>query len=586
MPQASRPPWVPIVLLIAVGSCTVGYFSSRHLEELWDEQVDHDIAVALRDHPLTGEHPAIDASQMRLPMYVTAMIFKITGHDDLATARKVSLLAGGVAIVAAAALAEMLFGGWAAILTAALLGFSPYFLSFSRIAMTEGDVFFAATVTLAVWSFVAYLREPGPMRWLLAAIMLSLALGAKFFGIFLFLVFLVLATSSRREYHAASDQKEVRRFLRLLTAGLAVIALTLLVTYLLRRSERLSSYASRVAIAGWLVEWFISLAVLARVCRGNCLPRSAIARCLSLFAFSIMLCCTWMPVHMTEPDIAVELLRRTLHWDHQFPLALWSDHLRLYAGIVLIKLTIPLGIVTAIALIYAAFREREDGRWRPCILSVIFYIVLLCFLPLRQTFYLMGVYPLIVITLAGFICELARRWKVVVLLLTFGLAYLGYSGARAYPQYHLFGYEVVGDKWMGKESRGYRNLIQTPSDGVEELIHWCTTNVPPGSRVVSYLWEERIIESLLPTKPAFTFVPRGLSQESDAIPPPPDLSGADFVLVHINNILGYGDRPPDAPPRDVLDHDFHVVHTVQRGPLAVGWAYERNSGSRPRGSSS
>ncbi|HUN81439.1 MAG TPA: hypothetical protein VMV81_08015, partial [Phycisphaerae bacterium] len=119
MPQPRPTPWFPIALIVAVASCTLGYFSSTHLEKLWDEQVDHDIAVALRDHPLTGEHPAIDASQMRLPMYVNAMVFKITGRDDLATARKISLVAAGVTIIAAAGLADLLFGGWAAILTAA-----------------------------------------------------------------------------------------------------------------------------------------------------------------------------------------------------------------------------------------------------------------------------------------------------------------------------------------------------------------------------------------------------------------------------------------------------------------------------------
>jgi len=74
-----------------------------------------------------------------------------------------------------------------------------------------------------------------------------------------------------------------------------------------------------------------------------------------MFALSIMLCCVLMPVHMTQPDIAIDVLRRTLRWDHRIPLALWSDHLRLYSGIILVKLTVPLGIASAAALIYAAF---------------------------------------------------------------------------------------------------------------------------------------------------------------------------------------------------------------------------------------
>src|ERR1043166_5498861 len=134
MPPPRRQTWLVPALVIAIGSCTIGFFSSRHLETLWDEQVDHEIAAALRDHPLTGEQPAVDASQMRLPMYVNAMVFKLTGKDDLQISRTVSLIAGGVTIIAAAGLADMLFGAIAGIVTALLLGLSPYFLSFTRIA--------------------------------------------------------------------------------------------------------------------------------------------------------------------------------------------------------------------------------------------------------------------------------------------------------------------------------------------------------------------------------------------------------------------------------------------------------------------
>src|SRR5437667_7970462 len=106
MSQPHRQTWLPAAVVIAAASCTLGFLSARHLETLWDEQVDHDIAVGLRDHPLTGDHPAIDASQMRLPMYVNALVFKITGRDSLKLSRVVSLVVGGVTIVAAAGLGQ------------------------------------------------------------------------------------------------------------------------------------------------------------------------------------------------------------------------------------------------------------------------------------------------------------------------------------------------------------------------------------------------------------------------------------------------------------------------------------------------
>jgi len=197
----------------------------------------------------------------------------------------------------------------------------------------------------------------------------------------------------------------------------------------------------------------------------------------------------------------------------------------------------------------------------------------------------MGVYPLIMVVVAGFIVEIGRRlsrwsaagaavWTSVVLLM---LAHLGHRLHAAYPAFHLYGHDLVGDRWMGAESRGYRNLIQTPSDGVAELIAWCNESprVREGSRVVSFLWEERIIASLLPPDPHYRFVPRGVSSDRETLPPAPSIGEADVVLLHINNLLGYGDRPPDVPPMDELRERFEVAHAARRGGMEVAWAYLR-----------
>lgn len=576
--------WIPVAVVIAVASALFAGRSASHLERLWDEQVDHDIAVGLRDHPLTGEKPAIDASQLRLPMYVNALVFAVTGREDLATSRLVSLACGAVSVVATAALANALFGPLSAVLAALLLGFSPYFLSFERIAMTEGDVFFACFVTLAVLTFVRYLQYPTNARWTLAGIMLALAIGSKFFAIFLFPVYLVLATSTRArgDWQPPYDPAALRRLRASITIGLFLAVLCPVAVWTARRYGS-STVQTPVAIVGWLAVFASLLHATTMALRHGALPRAGLGRTLAMIAFGILACAALMPVHVTEPDIAIELARRTLRWDHRLPLALWSDHLRLYSGIVLLKLSIPLGIVTSIAMLLAAFRERDDGRWRPCILPVIFYVVLLCFLPLRQTFYLMGVYPLMMILTAAMLAELMtwpRATSTRILVCLPIVATLGHSGwllSRSYPHLQLHGYRICGDSWMGRESRGYRNLIQTPSDGVEEMIRWCCadSNVRSGAKVVSFLWEERIIESILPHDARIDFIPRGLSQETDALPTPPSIQGADVVLLHINNLLGYGDRPPDTPPMDVLARDFRIAHTVTRGPLAVGWIYVR-----------
>jgi hypothetical protein len=550
--------------------------SARHVEILWDEQVDHDIAVDLRDHPLGGSAAPLDASQTRLPMYACALAYAITGRDDLVVARNVSAIAGGLTVFLTGILARRLFCPLVGALAAILTGISPYFICFARIAMTEGDVFYSLFVTLAVLAFVHDLRSRTARSWLIASVALGLAIGAKLFAIFLPIVYGIglFATRPVAAMQADSGTRN-RRLTALLAVGCGAGVVTLL----------LGQYGQALAIVGWGLAALVWLIIVTRVWTGKLFPEGRIAALMGMMVLGAFSCGVLLPVQLTENQIAREILRRTLRWDQRLPLALWSDHLRLYAGILMVKLTPPLGVITCAALIFAAFREREDGRWRLPVLSVVFCVVLVCFLPLRQTFYLMGVYPLLMIITSAFMVEvggwLGKNWPVArgawAVLMAALVLHLGLWVWRSYPYYNLHGYQWVGNKWLGAESRGYRNLIQTPSDGVESLIKWCDTapQVKHGSRVVSYLWEERILDRILPAKPHYLLLRRGLSQDSDALPDKPPIENADFVLLHINNLLGYGDRPPDWPQRSMLESRFEVIHTVWRGPMPVAWVYGR-----------
>jgi hypothetical protein len=574
--------WVCTIVSIiaACASATIGWSSARNLETSWDEHEDHAIAIALRDHPLTGGPSALDASQMRLPMYVNATVYALTGRDDLAISRGVSLAVGALTVLAAAALGRLLFGPLVGSLAAILLAFSPYFLSFARISMTEGDVFCAGFITLSLWGFTRFLRQPSAARWVLAAVLLALALGSKVFAIVLLPVYLLEAmlAPDTSAISIAGQAQSARRVVILLMASAVVIVATAIAAFFLPAA----------AVFGWALLLWLWLYTIIFILRARVLLEGRVACVVGMIVLAVIACGALMPVHLTQHDVARSLARRLFRWDHQAPLAHLSDHLRLYSGILFIKLTVPLGLLTVGSLIFDARRAKRDGAWRICLLTVLLYIAGLCLLPLRQTFYLMGVYPLLMILTAAFAVHIGRSlhkwrppagvaWAALVIVL---LIHLGISVYRAYPCYHLYGYELIGDRWLGAESRGYRNLIQTPSDGVESLIRWCNAdaNVPPGSTIVSYLWEDQpgqMVDDLLPAHPAYTFIRRGLSPDNDLVPPPPPIDRADFVLLHINNLVGYGDRPPDHPPLDQLDARFHVVYAVRRGPMDVAWVYAR-----------
>lgn len=588
---------VLVSLVAATAAVVVGGASARHLDTLWDEHVDQEISIGLQQHPFTGEQPTLDGSQMRLPMVLNALAYTLTGRNDISISRAVSLLTAALTVVAAAALARLLFDPLVGSLTAILLALSPYFLSYARVAMTEGDIFFACLTTLAIWAFVRYQRETNTTNWIIAAVFLGLAVGAKVFAVFLFIVFALLALSRGHAPppSAPARGRDVRTLHRLLTAGIVLIVITGTAALIAREahvagSQRLAALAHSAAICGWGLLFGCWAIAIAFARRQRVLAPSRAARILGLGALATMTFFALMPVHLIEHDIARDVVRRVLHWNATPHPADLGDHLRLYSGILLIKLTVPLGLLSAAALPFAAVQALHDPRWRPCLLAVAIYVAGLCLLPLRQSFYLMGIYPLIVILTAAFVVHIgrwlrdfSRNAQTVWALVVCGLCiHLLANLVTTYPHLHLYGHELLADRWLGEEARGDRNLIQTPSDGVESLIRWCNTDprVRPGDRVVSFLWDQAIIEDTLAQDRRYVFVPRGVTPQSDALPPPPAIENADFVLLHINNFLGYAGRPPDHPPSAVLgsqslDPDFTLIHTVHRAGIEIAWVYAR-----------
>ncbi|MFO0973455.1 MAG: glycosyltransferase family 39 protein [Phycisphaerae bacterium] len=549
--------------------------SAARLDPLWDEEVDRRIAVALRDAPIAGEVRPLDASQTRLPMYLTAAVYAITGRSDLATARAVSVCVGVATIGLTILLGRQLFGRPAAALAAAMLALSPYFLGYMRIAMTEGDIFVAFGVTLALYAYVRWTERQTPASWLAAAVGLGIAVGAKWHALALVPVFMVDLWLRRAALAPAAVPLPGANRAALIAGAAALVGAV--IAALAR---------GRLGPLGWALLSVLWVANIGAALRLPPRALGALSAGLGLLIFAGLSWAVLMPEHVTRPDLIRELLRRTSSWDRDVPGTQFIDRLRLYFGVLLYKSTLPVGVLTLLALLSGAVRSRRNERWRVVWLTIAVWLAGVLALPLQQTFYLVGIFPLLMLLTAAFTINLARRFvrrgPVVGGAAIAGLAFaaLGWPAwrnSRAFPDYEMFPYDAIGDRWLAAESRGYRRLIQTPSDGVIELLDWCAGNVPAGSSVVSYLWDEHLIDAWLVRRPAFSLQRRGVTLERASLPPPPVLDGAEFVLLHINNVLGYGAFPPDTPDLERLQREFEPVKTVTRcgGRLAVGWVYAR-----------
>jgi hypothetical protein len=83
---------------------------------------------------------------------------------------------------------------------------------------------------------------------------------------------------------------------------------------------------------------------------------------------------------------------------------------------------------------------------------------------------------------------------------------------QVYPMFAYYGYETIGDWWMGENSRDYAGVVVVKNDGSTEAIEWLGRNVSTGSTVVIFLDDIHIINYLDSIQPfAFELVHAGRS---------------------------------------------------------------------------
>jgi hypothetical protein len=94
-----------------------------------------------------------------------------------------------------------------------------------------------------------------------------------------------------------------------------------------------------------------------------------------------------------------------------------------------------------------------------------------------------------------------------------------------YPDFNLNGYQWLGKRVVaGRATLGYRSILQTPSDGVQQAFEWLNEHARPGERVLAYLHPWHIVQATAP-KPVY-LIRNGFDGSLFAAP--------DYVVVHIN----------------------------------------------------
>src|SRR4029450_7211334 len=102
-------------------------------------------------------------------------------------------------------------------------------------------------------------------------------------------------------------------------------------------------------------------------------------------------------------------------------------------------------------------------------------------------------------------CTLHNRTLMLGVWLSIAIAshvWLIWGTMRVYPEFGWYGYETIGDRWLGEESRGYRSIIQVTNDGTEDALRWPGEPWPAEARVVSYLGDHHVVDAFMQKHPA------------------------------------------------------------------------------------
>jgi 4-amino-4-deoxy-L-arabinose transferase-like glycosyltransferase len=262
-----------------------------------------------------------------------ALVYALTGRDDLLTARLVSAFLGALTIVGVYLFCKRECGAKRGLLAAAILATSPFFLSFARVAFTETDVYVACVLAWLLVG-VSHLRGKRTVGSAgIVAVLLGLAVSAKFTAVFLFPALLFHALT----WPQPESALEYVRWRDLFSVGVPVVIMFAL-AWIGWNDASFGAAAESdgsVAVAHYLLTVIWWGALLAWVVRryDRTAPPLLLAVLVILIALSTFVMIP--PVHLTNPDIVNSLLGRfnnEMGWDLGFTIEASGLHLACVSG--------------------------------------------------------------------------------------------------------------------------------------------------------------------------------------------------------------------------------------------------------------
>lgn len=628
--------WLALGAAMVMHALLAGWAASI-VNTQFDENTDLLIASGLREAPFSGN--GVDPLNARLPMYLTAVASALTRMSEPIQirdlSRALSILVGAASVLLVGVLGRRWWSARAGLIAAWLLAVSPYFLSCESLAMSQADAFCPATMLLALLVWDRYRITRDPFSCVLLGVSVGVAIGAKFTGVFLlpalFLAEIPSPNASRRSRWVV-DGSWWRW-------GIASMALALSAVFWSQVEEPLQTRVAWTSIlcsiAGLVCYWgswgtLLGAVHFARHERSVEAPWRT--RWLGVIAITIASSLVLFPAHVFDVAIMREALQVAWSWEHGgSPQP--GVSFRLLAGQVLLKLGLPFGLATVAALAWGAqtafsprgrfwkFSSRSDLEGiandfdpsregldaaptaskpsstvhersqvireipsalptRAAALTLLIWTALLLGRPVVLPYYLVAVYPLLVLLLGAFLdWALAFDWEPIRLLarayVLVATIWLAIGLLACAPMYWHYGYETVGERWLNHPSRSINGIVSMNWDGIEEALDWCQTTVPEGAPLAICIYDDASASNYLKGKET-RFLPAYLRHGSLD-----KKSAREFAFVVVQ---------PDTPIYPGFFNDFELARPFERGRgvyrTLVASVYRRRAGGpTPVGSS-